>query len=227
MHSELYAFVVDCFKYMEAHDTSNADCDQQCVLTVVEEDRFGDVFGVMHDFDGWTFDTCSPFQLRFSQRGTSTPDSPTDAPMWKCLVVDLLDEGVVVIDDPLECTVMFSMSNPEYRLLMRNIGVIATQKMRTCVCLWSVYHYSEIRKKITTEATGLPDALGSLCESFFFCPGCWRGASTVYNIPNPQIESESRFECGTPCEFCAQFSGRIEGESPQELDVYTDEESDN
>ena len=218
---------------MEAHDASNADYDQQSVLIVDEDAEFEwlwklhkSTMNLVYDFDRWTFDTCSPLVLRFSQRGSSTTNSPAAAPMWKCLVVDLLDKDLVVKEDPEECTVVFSMSNPEYRLLVLGSCVIAKKNKLTSVCLWSVYHYSEIRKRITATASGLPPALACLCESFYFCPGCWRGTSTVYNIPNAQFESEKRYECKTPCKFCAQYSSRIEGDPPQEIDFCTDEDSE-
>ena len=133
MHSVLYAFVVDCFEHLEAHDTSNADYDQQAVLHVDEAAGFG-VMNEVYDFDGWTFDTCSPLQLRFSQRGTPAKYT-TAAPMWKCLGVDLLDQDLVVKENPEECTVVLSISKPEYRLLVGTGCVIFTKNKLTSVYL--------------------------------------------------------------------------------------------
>jgi hypothetical protein len=194
MHSDLYAFVLSCFKYMEAHDTIKPDDDRFAVLTVDEEVGCSGM-NYVYDFDGWTFDTCSPRQLRFSQRGATTPYSMTAVPVWKCLMVDLLAEDVVIKEDPGGCNVVFSMPNPEYRLLVLRACVIDTMKQVALVCLRSVSLYSDIRMKITAEATGLPFVLASLCESFYFCPDCWR--STV---------ADKRFECNTPCESCAQYN---------------------
>ena len=219
MHPDVYAYVVNCFKYIElmwstkvfedpqvywSKTADEVDCHKR-VLSVLEEAEANDM-DYLYDYDDWTFDTCSPLQLRFSQRGNPGPHSKKSAPIWKCLVVDLLAEDLVVEDDPDECMVMLSMSNPEYRLLVLRSCVIAKKKQYTSIQLRSVYHYSGTRQRIMTASTKLPSILTSLCESFFFCPSCWNVTSAVYNVPNPRNDLERPFVCSTSCEFCAQYS---------------------
>ena len=218
MHPDVYAYVVNCFKYIELMWSTNKgeqdqifwstyDDENHChkrVLSVLEEAEANDM-DYLYDYDDWTFDTCSPLQLRFSQRGNPGPHSKKSAPIWKCLVVDLLAEDLVVEDDPDECMVMLSMSNPEYRLLVLRSCVIAKKKQYTSIQLRSVYHYSGTRQRIIAASTRWPDILTSLCESFFFCPSCWNGTSAIYNVPNPWNESERPFVCSTSCEYCAQY----------------------
>ena len=213
MHSDLYAYVASCFKYIELMwtTTSNEDHCNRNVLYVHEEAEYNDM-DYIYDFDAWTFDTCSPLQLRFSQRGEPGPHSGNattlSAPLWKCLYVDLLAEDLVVEEDPRASMVVFSMSNTEYRLLVLRSCIIDKKKQSTSIQLRSVYHYSGTRQRIMEASTKLPGNLTSLCESFFFCPSCWSCTSPVYIRP---ILYDARInQCSTSCKHCAQYCFGVE-----------------
>ena len=233
MHTDLYAYVVRCFQYLELMSlasTSHSDC------LMVDEDPVIINLAFVYVLENWTFDTCSPLRLRFSQRGDHTPIWQISTPIWKCLDVDLLDEDLELTEDPDYFTVEFTLPTPVYRVFsLRSCVIDNSVHGATSIALCSEYHYSETRKNIIEGSTKLPSALVCMCESFFFCPGSWRVTRTVYILPNPpsdagerndyavpcEFDSDDDFECPISCEHCGQYctpSG-MEGDPPKEPDA--------
>ena len=69
---------------------------------------------------------------------------PNTPPVWKCLVVDLLDEDLVVEEDPNTCNIVFYLPKPEFRLSVLRSCVIYKHSPEMAVSvsvqLRSTYH---------------------------------------------------------------------------------------
>ena len=223
---------------------SSRTCRHKSDVVSVEENH-GDLnvceIFQKYRFGYWTFDTCSPERLRFSQPGVQryydewgvkvyedcdndefcegdTEEDHVD--IYKLVDVDLMnDHQLEIEEDPAGCMVRLKLLRPNYQLFALRAGLIL-DVMPISIRLCSVYHYSEVRKKIVTSSTLLVPVLVSECESFLFCSGCWENQSTMSDLPNPYPQAENvKTACKTNNEFCSQYPWDADDWKAIEADV--------